>query len=108
MSGSVSKRSTAKPIVAYLGRHFIERWEERVGGFAPSLDMVNQMLNDSVRLRGQRTLYRRSGETFVPHKLLAEFFIARFGLIIKVDEDIHCAVTVITVNRSEAHKCQVI
>ena len=83
-----------KPVVVVLIRHFLERWEKRVG-LVPSLDVVNQMLHDSVKLRSQMLVYRRSYRGFRPYKMLAEYWHNSGGLIIKVDEDLRCAVTVI-------------
>ena len=89
------RRQRGLPVVDRLTWHFIERWRERAG-VPPSLEDVNRMIDERLKIRHQMTVYRLRRGGFEPYKMLAEYWNNRLGIIIKVDEDVACAVTVIT------------
>jgi len=81
--------------VSRMSKHFVRRWQQRVGA-TPSIEAVNQILASSQRIRRQiRCMVPRFGG-WVPHKVLAEYWNHGRGLVILVDEDNRMAVTVIT------------
>lgn len=80
-----------------LSKHFVRRWNERVGE-SPSLAKINEILAESCRIRRQmRCMVRRFG-VLVPHKILAEYWHHERGMILLVDEERGMAVTVLTAN----------
>lgn len=82
--------------VRRLSKHFVKRWEQRVGGI-PTVDTVNGLLSESYKLRGQRRIYVQSpGGGLKADKQLAEYWHHARGLIMRVDSDASTAVTVIT------------
>jgi len=92
---TAAKRRTVQ--VNSLSRHFVRRWNERVGA-SPSLAKVNQILAESCRIRKQmRCMVRRFGG-LVPRKVLAEYWHHERGMILLVDEERGMAVTVLTAN----------
>ena len=82
-------------VVTALTPHFVARWRERVGS-EPSIDQVNRMIGEGLKIRRQILVYRLRRGIYEPYKMLAEYWVYRMGIIIKVDEDWQGAVTVIT------------
>ncbi len=62
--------------VSRMSKHFVRRWQQRVGA-TPSIEAVNQILASSQRIRRQiRCMVPRFGG-WVPHKVLAEYWQSR-------------------------------
>ncbi len=81
--------------ISRLSKHFVRRWEQRVGG-SPSVAHVQDMINESFVLRKQlKCMVRRAG-ILMPHKVLSEYWHHERGVIILVDEDKETAVTIYT------------
>jgi hypothetical protein len=98
MTSNFTRDDREDLVVVSLCRHFVERWTERIGR-VPSLDDVNHMLGESVKIRSQMTVFKRSGSGFEPYKLLAEYLNFRLGVIFKVDESNGHLVTVFVIPR---------
>lgn len=81
--------------VISLSRHFCERWRQRVGA-KPTLEGVNRLIENSLQIRKQAKVLVDDCGRLKPLKLLAEFWNHEAGIIIKVDADRGCAVTVVT------------
>lgn len=88
--------------VRHFSKHFVQRWGERVGGY-PCLDQVNEAIASGQQIRRQADLWRRIDGALVPHRLLAEFWNHRLGLIIRIDEMTGTAITVIVPEQGDAH-----
>ena len=87
-------------IVNSIGYHFRKRWQKRVRYLPiPCLESLNAFLTEGKKIRSQRNdlvRVRKDGSS-EPYKLLAEYWMPRFSLIVKVDEDTRKAVTVINI-----------
>lgn len=82
-------------MVRRFSRHFVARWAERMGTL-PFLDDVNTLILEGQQIHRQRILYGLRDGTLVRHTILAEYWNARVGVIIRVDDHTGTAVTVIT------------
>jgi hypothetical protein len=79
-----------------FSKHFVRRWAERSGGL-PSIEEINAILSNSLRIVKQRTLYGiRPNGTMRRHHELSHFWNDQAGVILLVDELNGTAVTVIT------------
>jgi len=87
-----------QPIVR-MTRHFVERWKQRVG-IEPTVEWINRIIVEGHRIRRGKILWKALSDPgkYVPIKLLTEYWSPSMNVIIRVDEDNACAVTVITPN----------
>lgn len=84
-------------VIRQMTKHFASRWEERVGA-KPTLKGLNRIIGESVQIQKPRMLYQadeRGG--LKPFKLLAGYLHVGIGIVMKVDLDNGCAVTVFPV-----------
>lgn len=76
-----------------LSKHFLERWRERVRRKAPEASEVEEMINDAVYLQRCRDFFTPRG---VRVRVLGLYWVPHENLILKVDDKINMAVTVLT------------
>jgi hypothetical protein len=76
-----------------LTTHFDERWEERVGGQAPSRNEVDQLIRESIQLQQPRDLFTPKGYRY---RVMAMYWHPGKQIVIKVDGVRNRAVTVLT------------
>ena len=77
-----------------LTQHFVDNWKARVGG-EPTLAMVQQVIDESVKVQPTRNLFASRG---YPYRVLAIYCNFERKLLIKVDEVNGNAVTVMGVD----------
>lgn len=63
--------------------------------------VVNQILDESVQLQGQKMVYLKREGAYVPHLLLASFWHPTMHLLLKVDIENGVAVTVVNRRKLE-------
>jgi len=88
-----------------LTRHFVTRWQERMGGCVPTPQMIRQLVRHSVVLQhGRRVEKTGFGR---PYTTLSMYWVPEIDVVMKIDEVSypHCAVTVIT---PDVRKCYVL
>ncbi len=78
-----------------LTKHFQQRWEERVGGAAPSAKEIEQMIEGSVWLQKGQEYFTARGRR---RKVLALYWVPAQGVVLKIDKKEKRAITVITAN----------
>jgi hypothetical protein len=79
-----------------FSRHFVQRWAERKGGW-PSIEEVQRIVDDGVRIVKQERLWRRvANGVMVEHHELSHYWCHSAGVILLVDERAGVAVTLIT------------
>ncbi len=96
--------------VIHLTKHFVERWE--TGDGDPSrrihipvdIEIVNQLLDESLRVQRQRTVYVRENGRYVPYIQLAAYWHPSFHLLMKIDVERRVAVTVINRRQFEQQR----
>jgi hypothetical protein len=88
-------------MVVSLTRHFIRKWEERVGA-APTVEGINRLMSEAVRVRKQMRLFRREGPSLEPVKVLALYWHHGAGVIIWIDEEWNRAVTVVSAHTARS------
>lgn len=76
-----------------LSKHFIDRWRERVKTPVPTAKEVEGMINESLLLQRHRDVYTPRGRHI---RILALYWMIDEGLIVKIDEKVNVAVTVLT------------
>ena len=81
--------------VIRFSKHFVERWVQRKGTL-PCIDDVNAMIEASLRIIKQRSLWERIGGTMIQHQELSHYWCHSAGVILLVDDYAGRAVTVIT------------
>lgn len=74
-----------------LSRHFVDNWQRRMGT-VPSESCIREIVGASVRVQPGRELYDGMGR---PFRQLALYWDPALGVIIKIDEMRHTAVTVL-------------
>ena len=75
-----------------LSRHFVERWRERVGG-DPNVKEVKKIVRESVYLQRCRSYRLADGMIY---RTLAIYWHPEKNMVVKIDETIDMAVTVIS------------
>ena len=96
--------------VTHLTRHFRERWENGDGDpvrriqIPLHIETVNRILEESIRLQRQQTVYLRQNGEYVPRVQLAAYWHPTMHLLLKVDEKNGIAVTVVNRRRLEQHR----
>lgn len=76
-----------------LSKHFRERWKERVKKPIPTPKEIEEMIDGALFLQRCRDLFTARG---IRQRILAAYWIADQGLIIKMDDKTCTAVTVMT------------
>jgi hypothetical protein len=91
-------------LVRRFSSHFVERWVQWCGRF-PSIEEVNLLIQGAQQLRPQVDLLQRGSDgTLMPYKLLAEFWNDAEGIVIRVDECVEKAVTLIWAGRKKSFR----
>jgi hypothetical protein len=80
--------------ISHLTQHFIENWWTRVGGI-PSLQMVRQIVNESVKIQHCKDLLDQRGFAC---RQLALYWHTGLRIIVTVDHITEMAVSVFTDN----------
>lgn len=82
---------TRRPLV--LTRHFLRRWTERVGGVEPTAEEIARIIAESVKVQHGCVLYTAAK---VERRILACYWNAAWGVVLKVDHPRNRVVTVLT------------
>ena len=82
--------------VLRLSKHFIRQWALRKGSL-PSIEEVNEIINDSLLIMKQQLLYRRMNDgVMVKHQELSHYWCHAAAVILIVDDREGRAVTLLT------------
>ncbi len=90
-------------IVRKFSKHFVQRWVEWCGEL-PSIEDVNRLIETGQQLRPQLRLCQWNRQELLPYLLLAEFWNDEAGVILRVDEALHQAVTLIWSGRRKTYR----
>jgi hypothetical protein len=90
--------------VLRFSKHFVARWAERKGSL-PSLEEVNAILADSLRILRQEALWKRVADgVLARHRQLSHYWCHAAGVILLVDDHAGMAVTVITPDMDDKYR----
>jgi hypothetical protein len=82
--------------VLRLSKHFIRQWALRKGSL-PSIEEVNEIINDSLLIMKQQLLYRRMNDgVMAKHQELSHYWCHAAAVILIVDDREGRAVTLLT------------
>ena len=71
--------------VLRFSRHFVARWAERKGSL-PSIEEVNAILADSLRILRQEALWKRVPDgALVKHRQLSHYWCHAAGVVLLVE-----------------------
>ena len=96
--------------VTHLTKHFVERWENGDGDpsrriqITLDIENVNNLLEESLRVQRQRTIYLRENGRYVPYVQLAAYWHPGFHLLMKIDVERRVAVTVVNRRQFEQQR----
>jgi hypothetical protein len=76
-----------------LSKHFIKRWEERVGQPLPAPKEIKRMIRCAIWLQKDQVLYSTKG---LRYKIPALYWVPDKNIVLKVDEKTKTVMTVIT------------
>ncbi|MDY7035545.1 MAG: hypothetical protein SV375_05200 [Thermodesulfobacteriota bacterium] len=75
-----------------LSKHFLERWAERVGGPAPTVEDINELIEQSALVQRYRITFTPRGRRLV---VMALYWNSEWDVVLKIDENSKKVVTVI-------------
>ena len=81
-----------------LSVHFQERWKERVGKPLPTPEKMEELIDGALYLQRCRDLFTARG---LRRRILSVYWVTDQGLIIKLDEKLGVAVTVLTADMAD-------
>lgn len=84
-------------MVTGLSRHFVRRWQERLGGSPPSLEEVRSLCTGGQCLKRGETLWKEVGGRLKPWRTVTMIWCSTRGgdVVIWLDPDTGRAITVI-------------